>query len=258
MSVAGLPISYCNQAFERLTGWSREEVVGQNCRFLQGRGTEAELLSSLIMAVRAGAPLSIKITNYRKDGTPFQNGLLLRPVHDTDGAYRYNIGLLSDVTTLEGDAAAVSELEVFHTKLPASFDARLQPASPPPYAATDPLAQWAQFQPATAKMIRLLWATDPDGALRRLMKMPVIMRQPVMSSLGRYLSTPAMREKLPGDEDRLQACVIIDELARMAHTSPQSGDDSLYEAVDAMCRQHLNQTALAAAGHAWGASSLLL
>jgi len=103
MSVPGLPITYCNSAFEQLTGWPREQAIGQNCRILQGPGTEAAPLSELINAVRGGMDLKVQLTNYRKDGTSFVNALMLTPVRDTTGALRFSIGVLSDMVRLQAE-----------------------------------------------------------------------------------------------------------------------------------------------------------
>ena len=68
--------------------------------------------------------------------------------------------------------------------MPTRFDAALQPLPPPAHAAVDVAAQWKEFEPQTAKMMRMLWATDPDGALRRLLTLPPGLSQPAMASLG--------------------------------------------------------------------------
>jgi len=82
MTVPGLPITFCNNAFLNLTGYQMEDVVGQNCRFLQCDKTEPKVLSSLIAAVRSGMPFSGQITNAKRGGVVFENNLSLHPVYD--------------------------------------------------------------------------------------------------------------------------------------------------------------------------------
>ena len=91
------PIVEVNEAFLALTGYSKAEVVGRNCRILAGRGTEAEAQSVLREAVSAGGPAIVELTNYRKDGTPFCNAVMLAPVHDARGTVAMFIGSQMDV-----------------------------------------------------------------------------------------------------------------------------------------------------------------
>ena len=92
------PIVYANQGFARLTGYSVEEAVGRNCRFLQGPGTDPEALEQLRKAVRQGEACSVDLLNYAKDGTPFWNHLAITPVHGADGQVTHFVGVQSDIT----------------------------------------------------------------------------------------------------------------------------------------------------------------
>ena len=74
------PITHCNDAFLSLTGYGREEVVGRNCRFLQGEGTDPATVARMREAVEAGRSIQVEVLNYRKDGTPFWNAMVLSPV----------------------------------------------------------------------------------------------------------------------------------------------------------------------------------
>ncbi|PZO80843.1 MAG: hypothetical protein DI629_06150 [Mesorhizobium amorphae] len=76
------PIVFCNDAFVRLTGYPREEILGRNCRFLQGPATKAEDVARVREAVRTLQSIEIDLLNYRRDGTTFWNALLLSPVFD--------------------------------------------------------------------------------------------------------------------------------------------------------------------------------
>ena len=98
VSAPGLPLVYVNRAWEELTGYSRDAAVGTNCRLLQGEATEEAALAVLVASIRAAQPCEVTITNYRKDRRRFRNGLSLHPVHDSNGAYRFVVGVASDAT----------------------------------------------------------------------------------------------------------------------------------------------------------------
>lgn len=86
------PIVDCNDAFVTLSGYAREEIIGRNCRFLGGAGTEPERLDTLRRALRDRQPILIELTNYRKDGTCFRNALMIAPIFGADGQLEYFLG----------------------------------------------------------------------------------------------------------------------------------------------------------------------
>ena len=92
------PIVFANTAFCRLTGYAREEILGRNCRFLQGPETDPNSIALIRQAVREARSIEIDIRNHRKDGTPFWNRLLMAPVHDADGKLAYFFASQVDVT----------------------------------------------------------------------------------------------------------------------------------------------------------------
>ena len=92
------PLIYVNAGFERLTGYSAAEVLGRNCRFLQGSGADAATVDLLRTAVREKREVTVQLLNYRKDGTPFWNRLSITPVKDAAGTVTHFIGVQSDVT----------------------------------------------------------------------------------------------------------------------------------------------------------------
>lgn len=92
------PLIYANRTFETLTGYARDEVLGSNCRFLQGPASEPAELQAFHDAVAAGAQAEIRVTNYRKDGTSFLNRVVLAPIRDEQGEVSAYIGLQSDIT----------------------------------------------------------------------------------------------------------------------------------------------------------------
>ncbi|NBU85290.1 MAG: PAS domain-containing protein, partial [Sphingomonadaceae bacterium] len=79
------PIIACNQAFKDLTGYDDDEIIGRNCRFLSGAETEPWLSDTIRDGVREKRPVLVEILNYKKDGTPFRNALLVAPIFDTAG-----------------------------------------------------------------------------------------------------------------------------------------------------------------------------
>ncbi|WP_342587195.1 PAS domain-containing protein [Methylobacterium terrae] len=92
------PIVFANPAFCRLTGYEPEDVLGRNCRFLQGPDTDPAAVARVREAVVLGEPLQIDLLNYRKDGRPFWNAMTLTPVRDETGTVRSCFAVLSDVT----------------------------------------------------------------------------------------------------------------------------------------------------------------
>src|SRR5664279_5163443 len=80
--LADNPLIYANAGFERLTGYSVADVLGRNCRFLQGAGTDTATVDALRNAIREKLPITVQLLNYRKNGTPFWNRLAITPVKD--------------------------------------------------------------------------------------------------------------------------------------------------------------------------------
>jgi len=92
------PIVYCNDAFLKLTGYERSEVVGRNCRFLQGPKTDPAAVDEIRQAVEDRVDISVDLLNYRKDGTSFWNALYISPVIDEDGELQFFFASQLDVT----------------------------------------------------------------------------------------------------------------------------------------------------------------
>jgi diguanylate cyclase (GGDEF)-like protein/PAS domain S-box-containing protein len=102
-----LPLIYCNPMFERITGYARSEVLGRNCRFLQGEERQQGGLHQLRAALARGDAAQVVVRNYRKNGTPFWNEITLSPLRDDQGISHY-IALQNDVTSRERQAAEIA------------------------------------------------------------------------------------------------------------------------------------------------------
>jgi PAS domain S-box-containing protein len=92
------PIILANDAFLKMTGYASEEVIGRNCRFLQGPATSRDALARVRAAVAAQEEICLEVLNYRKDGSTFWNQLTLSPIHDDDGVLIHYFGSQMDVT----------------------------------------------------------------------------------------------------------------------------------------------------------------
>lgn len=94
------PIVYVNDAFCRMTGFAREDVLHKNCRFLQGPDTDPAAVEALRRGIAAGKEVSVELLNYRKDGQRFWNLLTVMPVHDGGGRVTSLVGVQNDITEL--------------------------------------------------------------------------------------------------------------------------------------------------------------
>ena len=97
-TLADAPIVYANEAFVRLTGYPRDEIIGRNCRFLQGENTDRDAIHQMRRAIDGERVVVVDVLNYRKDGTPFWNAVHIGPIYDGDGRLRYFYGSQWDVT----------------------------------------------------------------------------------------------------------------------------------------------------------------
>lgn len=129
------PIIYCNPAFESMTGYRRQEILGKNSRFLQGSDTDSEALEIIRQALKTESECKVILKNYRKDGTAFWNCFSISPVRDRTGKLTHFIGVQRDITqskqaeeALQNSeaqsreqaaqlAAALDELKTTHSQL---------------------------------------------------------------------------------------------------------------------------------------------
>ena len=92
------PIVLANRAFLDLTGYAEDEVLGRNCRFLQGPNTDRATIDRLRAGIAADEDVTIELLNYRKDGTSFWNELHISPIHNSDGRLLYHFASQLDIT----------------------------------------------------------------------------------------------------------------------------------------------------------------
>ncbi|GHF45548.1 PAS domain S-box-containing protein [Deinococcus metalli] len=121
------PLIYVNPAFERLTGYTSAEVLGHNCRFLQGDDHDQTARHDLRRAIDTGQSITTTVRNYRKDGSFFLCELTLSPLHDDHGQVTHIVGFQQDVTARETALHAASRagrrLQATLNNLPESFTA---------------------------------------------------------------------------------------------------------------------------------------
>lgn len=103
------PIVFCNEAFQNLTGYSREEILGRNCRFLQGADTDPAAVAQIRQAIAEKTDINVDLLNYRKDGTTFWNALYLNAVRNDAGDVQFFFASQLDVTARVEAQNAIAE-----------------------------------------------------------------------------------------------------------------------------------------------------
>ena len=91
------PMIFVSDEFEAQTGYSPDEAIGHNCRFLQGPETSPEAIQAIRHGLRAETRFTIDILNYRKDGSTFMNRLRIRPIYDAEGQLLFFAGAQNPV-----------------------------------------------------------------------------------------------------------------------------------------------------------------
>jgi len=114
---------YANPAFQRLTGYAVDDILYQDCRFLQGNDRDQPALQAIREAVRENRPCRQIIRNYRKDGSPFWNELSITPVFNESDQLTYFIGIQKDVSSEVEAVQRVRELEAEVAQLKAELAA---------------------------------------------------------------------------------------------------------------------------------------
>ena len=93
-----MPIVYANKAFETMTGYSQQDIIGQNCRFLQGNERNQDARYQLAEAIKEKKEIVVTLRNYKKNGDLFYNRLKITPLFDRHGNVIYFLGVQYDVT----------------------------------------------------------------------------------------------------------------------------------------------------------------
>jgi len=108
------PIIYANKAFEDISGYSRKEILGKNCRFLQKDDRDQEAIKQIRDALENNTSVEVTLRNYRKSGELFYNRLAIKPLFDPQGNVIYFLGLQYDITQ---QMSAEKEIEALNQKL---------------------------------------------------------------------------------------------------------------------------------------------
>jgi diguanylate cyclase (GGDEF)-like protein/PAS domain S-box-containing protein len=123
------PIIYANAAFTALSGYSIDDVIGRNCRFLQGPDTDRQTSADIRAALSQASRVQRTILNYRKDGTPFWNDVTIDPIFDTYGRVTHYVGVqhVADIAQMAaaGHAEAESRLASIANHIPGYVYRRL-------------------------------------------------------------------------------------------------------------------------------------
>jgi PAS domain S-box-containing protein len=107
------PIVYCSEGFIKLSGYKRQDIIGRNCRFLQGPGTDQAAVDVIRQGVAEGRDISVCLLNYRADGSPFWNQFFVAALRDADGAVVNFVGIQCEVNSIP-----VTEIKDRIKKLP--------------------------------------------------------------------------------------------------------------------------------------------
>ncbi|MGY6284636.1 PAS domain S-box protein [Methylorubrum extorquens] len=117
------PIVFANRAFQELCGYRAVDLIGKNCRFLQGPGTDPADVAKVRDAITARRDVVVEILNYHRDGTPFRNELYISPVFDAEGELRYFFASQLDVTRFRTEETRLADSETRYRTLFDAIDA---------------------------------------------------------------------------------------------------------------------------------------
>ncbi|GAB4259524.1 MAG: hypothetical protein Kow0065_09560 [Methylomicrobium sp.] len=106
-----MPIVYANKAFETITGYSREDVIGRNCRFLQGDDRNQEGIKLIEEAIKNKSSVVVTLRNYKKSGELFYNSFKIIPLFDRNDRLIYFLGVQYDITQQVLDEKQIEDLK---------------------------------------------------------------------------------------------------------------------------------------------------
>lgn len=135
--LADNPIVFANDAFLTLTGYSRDEVIGRNCRFLQGPETNRADVARIANAIATGDNVAVDLLNYRKDGATFWNALYVSPVFDPSGEITHFFGSQLDITARNRSADALRDANAELSRAKESAEALVRARTEDVQAALD-------------------------------------------------------------------------------------------------------------------------
>lgn len=104
-----IPLTFVNKAFEQISGYSRDEMIGKNCRFLQGENTQAEHVKLIRDAIKNKESINTELLNYHKDGRIFWNNIQISPVYNTEGELKSFVGTQVDITSLKNAQKEIAQ-----------------------------------------------------------------------------------------------------------------------------------------------------
>ena len=195
------PIVYVNQSFLEMTGYAADEVLGRNCRFLQGRDTDPARVDELRRAVQECRPATVELRNYRRDGSAFWNEVHIAPVRDERGDVVRFVGVHVDVTSARG-AQTAERRSAFLSEAGPLLDASLDLRSTldsltrlsVPYLGDVCLVDVIEF-----REVRRLAAAAADPAVERLVRaLPITLSGATGATRSHGRSTAAAPRSSPG------------------------------------------------------------
>ena len=147
MTLPNQPVIYVNRAFERITGYEAHEMLGMNCKLLQGQDVDQPAIATMRRAIRKGEACQVVLRNYRKDGSLFYNELAISPVLSPDGVLTHYVGVQNDITDR---IAAEQVLHLRTERLNAVFE-----LSPDGFVVLDKRGEVSIVNPAFERMTGL-------------------------------------------------------------------------------------------------------
>ncbi len=165
------PLVFVNAAFCELTGYSEKEIIGRNCRFLQGERTGQEAVAAIGAAIRERRDISVELYNYRKNGTGFWNALFLSPVFDAHGSLLYFFGSQIDITKRREAEAMLERSQRMEAlgSLAAGVAHEFNNLMTIVAGSLEQAASQPSSQRQTTQLQRAAWAADRAGRLTQQM-----------------------------------------------------------------------------------------